>query len=66
MTEFIAELNIDNEYGFLSVECRSDKGVVIGVLDNKVATMPPNHIALSKSEALKLARWLADWINKTE
>lgn len=62
----IKELNIDNEYGFLSVECRTDKGVVIGLLANKIDTMPPNHIALSKIEVIELAKWLAIWISTTE
>jgi hypothetical protein len=56
-------LNLKNKFGFLSVEYRADKGIVIGLMANQWNTLPQDHMALNEHETLTLTKWLVAYIN---
>lgn len=58
------DLDIENKYGSLYIEPRGpDKGALIYVEFKDIEGIPPNHIALSEQELIKLAKWIVQRIS---
>lgn len=58
--ELKADLNIENKNGFFSIESRTDEGVGLYL----EVRGPFTHMALTKDEAVQLAKWLVEWISQ--